>query len=217
MPLGYCSKQMQTISPHTWWTYLYLLTSPIYLVFSSQYLLSSNVTQGENSSSMIHYAQYCLHNLSLVSLHGKTLSHLLKDQFSHLQMPCSMKDSSDPLVTFLYNMESLVVEHSCWLFIVRVCHCPSSVSTVWLSCYQWWCGPVLVRSNLTVVLEWCSVLMDCGSHCWFCGWVVCWHWGWQYHWCGQWWLWWKNVMYKLKGEIACLWWSQLSITNLTSV
>ena len=103
MPLGYCSKQMQTISPHTWWTYLYLLTSPIYLVFSSQYLPSSNVTQGEDSSSMIHYAQYCLHNLSLVSLHGVTLSHLLKDQCSHLQMPCSMKDSSDPLVMFVYS------------------------------------------------------------------------------------------------------------------
>ena len=57
-------------------------------------------------------------------------------------------------------MLSLVVQHSCWLFIVRVCHCPSSVSNVmWLSCYKWWCGPVLVGSHLTVVLEWCSVVM----------------------------------------------------------
>ena len=72
------------------------------LVFSSWYLPSSNVTQGENSSNMIHYAQYCLHSLSLVSLHGVTLSHPLKDQCSHLQMPCSMKDSSDPLVMFVY-------------------------------------------------------------------------------------------------------------------
>ena len=47
---------------------------------------------------MIDYAQY----LSLVSLHGVTLSHPLKNQRSHLQMPCSMKDSSDPLVMFVY-------------------------------------------------------------------------------------------------------------------
>ena len=53
---GYCSEQMQTISPHTCWNCLYILTSPIYLVFSSWYLSSSNVTKGENSSSMIHYA-----------------------------------------------------------------------------------------------------------------------------------------------------------------
>ena len=54
------------------------------------------------SSGMIHYAQYCLHNLSLVSVHGVTLSHPLKQQCSHLQMPFSMKDSSDPLVMFVY-------------------------------------------------------------------------------------------------------------------
>ena len=29
---------------------------------------------------MIHYAQYCLHNLFLVSVHGVTLSHPLKHQ-----------------------------------------------------------------------------------------------------------------------------------------
>ena len=89
-------------------------------------------------------------------------------------------------------MLPLVVQHCCWLFIVRVCHCPSWVSTVWLSCYQWWCGPVLVGSHVAVVLEWCSMLMDSGSHFWFCGFVVCCCWGWQYYWCGQWWLWWKK-------------------------
>ena len=40
---------MQTTSPCTWWTCLYILTSHTYLVISSWYLLSSNVTtQGEN-------------------------------------------------------------------------------------------------------------------------------------------------------------------------
>ena len=46
---GYCSKQMQTTSPCMWWTCLYILTSPTYLVINSWYLPSSNVTaQGEN-------------------------------------------------------------------------------------------------------------------------------------------------------------------------
>ena len=46
---GYCSKQMQTISLCAWWTCLYILTSPTYLVISPWYLPSSNVTtHGEN-------------------------------------------------------------------------------------------------------------------------------------------------------------------------
>ena len=97
-------------------------------------------------------------------------------------MPCSMKDSSDPLVMFVY------------------CTC----------CHHWLCSIVVGRSLLestfaphqsalygyhatkAVVLEWCSLLMYSGSHFWLGGWVVCCHWGWQYHWCGQWWLWWKK-------------------------
>ena len=38
---GYCSKQMQTISPHVGWNCLYVLMSPIYLVFSSWYLFNT--------------------------------------------------------------------------------------------------------------------------------------------------------------------------------
>ena len=38
---GYCSKQMQTISPHMGWNCLYVLMSPIYLVFSSWYLFNT--------------------------------------------------------------------------------------------------------------------------------------------------------------------------------
>ena len=103
---------------------------------------------------MIGYAQYCLHILFLVSVHGVTLSHSLKHQFSHLQMQCSMKDSSDPLVMFVY------------------CTC----------CYHWLCSIVdgcsLLESTIvphqsalygyhatnTVVLEWCSVLMRSEEH-----------------------------------------------------
>ena len=179
------------------------------------------------TSSMIHYAQWCLHNLSLASVHGVTLSHPLKHQCPHLQMPCSMKDSYDPLHIIILcdacilHMLSFVVQHCCWLFNVRVCHCPSSVSTVWLSCYQWRCSPALVGSHVAVVLEWCSVLMDSGSHSSFCGWVVCCHWGWQYHWCGQWWLWWKKCYVQTqRWYLTCHWlamWLKGDIYNIPFV
>ena len=67
-------------------------------------------------------------------------------------------------VCVLHILSSLVVQHCCWLFIVRVCHCPSSVSTVWLSCYQWlwfWSGVVCSWTVAVIsgfVVGWCVVI-----------------------------------------------------------
>ena len=131
---------------------------------------------------MIHYAQYCLHNPFLVSMHGVTLSHPLKHQCSHLQMPCSMKDSFHPLLMFVY---CTCCHHWLSSIVVGCSLLESTIVPHQSALYGY-------HATKAVVLEWCSVLLYSGSHFWLGGWVVCCHWGWQYHWCGQWWLWWKK-------------------------
>ena len=128
--------------------------------------------------SMIHYAQYCLHNLLLVSVHGVTLSHSLKHQCSHLKMPWSMKDSSDPLVMFVCCtcchhwlcsivvgcslLESTIVPHQSALYGYHATNgCDSGVVCAhvqWQSFLVRWLGGVL-SLGLAVSLVWAVVVV----------------------------------------------------------